>query len=82
MEIKLTAALLVAPNRQCDLLVACSATRLWVLAYRNLKYSAWRESLCLQRNIQIIQYKIMETVCVPEVTLTKLPVLGLFSSAG
>jgi len=45
MEIKLTATLLVAPNRQCDPLVACSATRVWDPAYRNLKYSAWKESL-------------------------------------
>jgi hypothetical protein len=82
MEIKLTATLLVSPNRQCDPVVACRATRVWDAANRNLKYFAWRESLCWQRNIQIIQYKIMETVHIPEITLAKLPVLGLYSSAG
>jgi hypothetical protein len=41
---------------------------MWDPAYRNLEHSALRESLCLQRNIQIIQYKIMETVCIQEVT--------------
>ena len=76
MEIKLTATLLVAPNRQCDPLVACSATRMWDLAYRNLKYSAWRESLCWQRNIQIMQFKIMETVHIPEDTLANFQSLG------
>jgi len=43
MEVKLTATLLVAPNRQCDPLVACSATSVWDLAYRNLKV------FCLER---------------------------------
>ena len=61
MEIKFTATLLIVPSRKCDLLVTCSATRVWDPAFRNFKYSAWRESLCWQHSIQIVQYKIMQT---------------------